>query len=160
MNLKRDIELFRLVLNGTTLEAAGATTNIGRECTRQICLKLRRKIMLIANGTEEAEVNYSAILKDMRDNKDFWLHWLLELEKPTGPDLKITLESDLAYIGLSARAVNSLLFDNIKTVGQLIEVTENDIRRIPNLGKVTFDEIKSTLAKYKYSLQPLRGIRE
>ena len=48
-------------------------------------------------------------------------------------------------IGLSARSFNSLDRAGIKYLGELVLMSENEIKEIKNLGKKSFDEISSVL---------------
>lgn len=48
-------------------------------------------------------------------------------------------------IGLSTRARNCMLAEHIDTVGQLIQLSENDLNRMPGMGATTIREVKNVL---------------
>ena len=50
------------------------------------------------------------------------------------------------------RSANCLKAEGIERVGDLIQRTENDLLRTPNLGKKSLTEIKSVLAEHGLSL--------
>lgn len=51
------------------------------------------------------------------------------------------------------RALNCLKADNILTLKDLLSKTENDLIKIPNMGKLTLKDIKEELAKAKLKLK-------
>ena len=51
-------------------------------------------------------------------------------------------------LDLSCRALNCLRFENITTVDQLCTMTENQVLRIPNLGRRALNNIKEELLKH------------
>ncbi len=56
-----------------------------------------------------------------------------------------SLESE--EIGLTARALNCLKKMGLESLGQLVQCTERDLLKTPNLGKKVLDEIKMELAR-------------
>jgi DNA-directed RNA polymerase alpha subunit len=52
----------------------------------------------------------------------------------------------IAEIEMSVRAKNALRNENVITVKDLVQKKESDVRKIPNLGQVTLNEIKEILA--------------
>ncbi len=71
---------------------------------------------------------------------------------------KDTLESDsllmrdITDFSLTVRAVNCLKIENITLVGELIQKSETELLKTPNLGKKSLDEIKAVLANHGLSL--------
>ncbi len=61
-------------------------------------------------------------------------------------------------IGLSARSFNSLDRAGIKYIGELVLMSESEIKEIKNLGKKSFDEITECLAEHgfgkEYEIDP------
>jgi len=51
------------------------------------------------------------------------------------------------FLGLSARSFNSLDRAGIKYLGELVLMSENELKNIKNLGKKSLDEIKECLAE-------------
>jgi len=64
-----------------------------------------------------------------------------------------TLEMSIDDLDLSSRSLNCLKKASINTVGELIDLTENDLLKIKSLGSKSFDEIKDTLAKFNLVLK-------
>ena len=68
-------------------------------------------------------------------------------------------ESNKAYsknvndMEIGNRALNCLLAERIYTVGQLLELSTNDLEKIPNMGKKSIKEIREVLAAQKLYLR-------
>jgi DNA-directed RNA polymerase subunit alpha len=58
----------------------------------------------------------------------------------------------ISALELSTRASNSLKNAGIETVGDLVKIKEDDLMNFDNLGKRSFEEIKSKLQKFDLSL--------
>lgn len=56
-------------------------------------------------------------------------------------------------IGMSNRAANALIGSRITTLGELVKVTELELERIPNMGQVSIDIIKQSLASHNMKLK-------
>lgn len=67
-----------------------------------------------------------------------------ELEPEIAKD-PITLDSHIRILDLSVKSYNCLINSNIKTVGDLIEKSEEDLLAIKNLGKKCVREIRENL---------------
>jgi DNA-directed RNA polymerase alpha subunit len=61
-------------------------------------------------------------------------------------------QQDVGNLEISVRAYNCLRSENIYTIPELVTKTENDLRKIPNMGKVSIKEIKDALAKINLRL--------
>jgi len=75
-----------------------------------------------------------------------------------GAKLKMPIEE----LELSARAVNCLRGENIRTIGDLVQRTEADLLELKNLGKTSVEDIKGKLAALELKLgmdlsEPLTG---
>jgi hypothetical protein len=55
-------------------------------------------------------------------------------------------------LGLSTRATNALLNDDVRSVAQLVPRTEADLLGIPNFGRGALAELKKALARRKLRL--------
>jgi DNA-directed RNA polymerase alpha subunit len=53
----------------------------------------------------------------------------------------------------NARAFNCIRGGSIPTIGHLLECTENDLLRIPNMGKQSLNHIKEVLAEHGLQLK-------
>jgi len=67
----------------------------------------------------------------------------------TGSELKAFLVP-VDTLGLSARSFNSLDRAGIKYLGELVLMTENELKEIKNLGKKSLDEIQEVLAGHGF----------
>lgn len=68
------------------------------------------------------------------------------------PDSQV-LEMSIDDIDLSSRALNCLKKENIKTVADLVQLTEDELMKIKSLGSKSFDEIKEVLSRFNLSLK-------
>ena len=68
---------------------------------------------------------------------------------------KITLDenSSIEYLELSIRSHNCLMRSGIKTIGQLCEYTQSDIKKIRNAGNVVAEEISHKLSLLGFKLK-------
>lgn len=78
------------------------------------------------------------------------------LKKASKPvTLKLTEDSPIEDLKLPARPYQVLKGQGIDKVGQLEELTELDIEKMPNIaGKKPINQIKETLAKHGRHLKP------
>ena len=65
---------------------------------------------------------------------------------------KDKLSIELKDLEFSVRAMNSLSNQGIKTLGELIVYSENDLKSFPNMGRTSIEEIKNKLEDF--SLHP------
>jgi len=57
-------------------------------------------------------------------------------------------------LNLSVRAANGLRSENINTVSDLLKMSQDDLRRIRNIGQQSVDQIESALADFGLELRP------
>ncbi len=62
--------------------------------------------------------------------------------------MPVTPLSRIFDLGLSTRATNSLMTDNIIYVGDLVQKTVGELRQFPDMGVATVGEIEATLAPH------------
>lgn len=67
-------------------------------------------------------------------------------------DMDPVLLRSIDELDLSGRSINSLKAEDIHYVGDLIQRSEQDLLRTPNLGKKSITEIKEALAQHGLSL--------
>jgi DNA-directed RNA polymerase subunit alpha len=65
---------------------------------------------------------------------------------------KVILNTPVEELELSVRSSNCLKNANIKTIGELIRKTEDDIAKTRNFGKKSLQEIKEKLKEWNLSL--------
>ena len=68
------------------------------------------------------------------------------------PILKNKLSTNLRDIELPVRALNSLINQNVNTINDLIVHTEGELKRFPNMGQKSIDDIKQMLDHYSLYL--------
>jgi hypothetical protein len=71
--------------------------------------------------------------------------------KPMNPILLELIDSHKSLF-FTVRTMNCLMCEEILTIGDLVKCSENDLLKIPNLGKKSLTEIKEELAKHSLSL--------
>ena len=86
-------------------------------------------------------INFNEEFEDEEESVDE------ELEK-----LKATLNTPVEELELSVRSSNCLRNINVKTIGDLAMLTEEEISKTKNFGKKSLQEIKEKLAEYGLSL--------
>ena len=55
------------------------------------------------------------------------------------------LNKGIEDLEMSTRVMSSLGMQGIKTVGDITKMTESSLRRVPNIGRLSVNEIKHTL---------------
>ena len=74
------------------------------------------------------------------------------VEKPRAPKVDPMLLRPVDDLELTPRSSNCLKAQSIHYIGDLIQYTENDLLRTPNLGRKSLNEIKQVLAEHGLSL--------
>ncbi len=74
------------------------------------------------------------------------------VEKPQAPKVDPMLLRPVDDLELTPRSSNCLKAQSIHYIGDLIQYTENDLLRTPNLGRKWLNEIKQVLAEHGLSL--------
>ncbi len=67
------------------------------------------------------------------------------------PELK-RLTAHIDELGLSARSFNCLDRSNIKYIGEIALMSQNDLKNVKNLGKKSFEEIVEKLEEYGFAV--------
>jgi DNA-directed RNA polymerase subunit alpha len=67
------------------------------------------------------------------------------------PELK-KLTERIDELGLSARSFNCLDRSNIKYVGEIVMMSQNDLKNVKNLGKKSFEEIVEKLNEFGFEV--------
>lgn len=130
---------------------------------------VRKAVYDIENMLVEDDPNYERLLLDITTDgqisptdafKDalsvmYKQMSVFNTELNIGNDTKIDIEADspelkkmlqkVDTLNLSARSFNCLDRSNIKFIGELVLMSENELKDIKNLGKKSFEEIKEKL---------------
>ena len=75
-----------------------------------------------------------------------------EPPQPVSDDFDSILLNAVDELELTVRAANCLKAEQIYYIGDLVQKTEHDLLRMPNLGKKSLNEIKEVLNVNKLSL--------
>lgn len=67
------------------------------------------------------------------------------------PELR-RLMSRIDELGLSARSFNCLDRSSIKYIGEIVMMSQNDLKNVKNLGKKSFEEIVEKIEEYGFSV--------
>lgn len=70
-----------------------------------------------------------------------------EVSKEASGELYAKLERPVSELDLSVRASNCLEAANIRTIGELVALTEEEVLEIRNFGKTTLKEVKKKLSQ-------------
>ena len=81
-----------------------------------------------------------------------WKAPSLSVEKVQAPKVDPILLRPVDDLELTPRSSNCLKAQSIHYIGDLIQYTENDLLRTPNLGRKSLNEIKQVLAEHNLSL--------
>lgn len=82
------------------------------------------------------------------DNREYQRQREYDLRNKRIYDLTPTGETSLNYLNLSTRSLNCLLRSGITSVEQLESINPNNLKKIRNLGKKSFNEIIEELSRY------------
>jgi len=114
---------------------------------------------LWTDGTIKADDAVAYAAKILKDHFSKFLNFvdneeiISEEEKPKEeePDQELimkVLNTPVEELELSVRASNCLDQSKIKTIGQLVKITEDEMMNMKNFGKKSADELKLKLAQY------------
>lgn len=67
------------------------------------------------------------------------------------PDLK-KLTTHIDSLGLSARSFNCLDRSSIKLIGEIVLMSQNDLKNVKNLGKKSYDEIVEKVQEFGFAV--------
>jgi DNA-directed RNA polymerase subunit alpha len=70
----------------------------------------------------------------------------------SAPEIDPLLLRPVDDLELTVRSANCLKAQNIRYLGDLVQLPESDLMRIPNLGRKSLNEIKAVLAERGLSL--------
>ncbi|MBU0501760.1 MAG: DNA-directed RNA polymerase subunit alpha [bacterium] len=112
------------------------------------------------NGSIKPEDAVRESAKIMARHIDLFVHIGERVEAAVGvePELNInvpesTLQMSIEDLELSARSLNCLKNAGVKTVGELISSSREELMKFKNFGAKSLDEVSEKLAEYKLSLK-------
>ena len=74
------------------------------------------------------------------------------MEEQEEEDRERKLEMTIEDLDLSVRSYNCLKRAGINTVGELVRKTEEEMMKVRNLGKKSFEEVEQKLSELGFSL--------
>jgi len=153
-----------------TLEECGKVYGVGKERIRQIQAKALRKMRHPSRknmymGTSIAELKnaeenfqklsheYELLIEAFEAYKN-----CINKQNETGvffpfTQTAITLNTAISELGLNKRIQNALTNSGIKELKDIIDMTEDELMRIPGFGRIMANEIKNFLSMYGLRLR-------
>lgn len=114
------------------------------------------------DGTVSAKEITSLAAKVLKDHADLFVNltdiadgksiFKKEEQESSAPDI---LSDSIMNLDLSARSQNCLVHANIRTIGELVAKTEDDMMKVRNLGRKSLDEIIKKLESMGLTLKEL-----
>ncbi|WP_190600582.1 DNA-directed RNA polymerase subunit alpha [Candidatus Vesicomyidisocius sp. SY067_SCS001] len=112
-------------------------------------------IMIETNGSVNAEVAIKRVATILQEQLSSFVELeLVEEEEslPTSEDFDPQLLAAVDELELTVRSANCLKAEQIYYIGDLIQKSEQDLLRTPNLGRKSLNEIKEVLTEKGLSL--------
>ncbi len=112
-----------------------------------------------SNGSIKLEEALKESAKILARHVDLFVHLgekseILGIEAEKKDEVpKTVLEMTVEDLELSARSLNCLQKEGVKTVGDLISFSEQDLMKFKNFGSKSSSEVREKLAEYKLSLK-------
>lgn len=101
------------------------------------------------NGITKRIYPYSNNLRELRHYSDFWVRLIDDKE---GSTLEKS-ELEISSFGFNKRTKQALLDNGIKTVKDLLNLTENKLLSFKNISFVSVEKIKTSLLKHGLELK-------
>ena len=153
----RERECIRLYFKeGYTLESIAKQKGVTRERVRQIIAKgLRRmkhpaKLKYLRYGKELYELQNSVLkMKEDLQNKINIIAKRIAMPSLCSVQVQAVEFTPIDVLELTVRSYNCLCRAGIETIGDLLSISEDDMRRIRNLGNKSVAEILTKLKPYR-----------
>ena len=116
---------------------------------------LKLFLFLKTNATIEPEDAIRKAGKILREQLDVFTHLEVKeeaIEAADGPQIDPVLLRPVDDLELTVRSANCLKAESIYYIGDLVQRSENELLKTPNLGKKSLTEIKDVLATHSLSL--------
>jgi DNA-directed RNA polymerase alpha subunit len=105
------------------------------------------KIPLQELGINDETVEYNNIASSA------YLYANAMMEERSNEEIYLDKSASINQLGLTVRTTNCLMSEDIFTVSELISFRENDLFKIPNMGRKSLNDIKDRLKKYGLKLE-------
>lgn len=142
--------------NGLTLQKTAEAYGITRERIRQIEAKALRKLrhpsrMVMMRGASHAELREQAEKYQQLEREYALMAKAFEVitAQRAEPgvvvpmaELAVTLDTPIAELDMSVRSYNCLTRAGKRTLRDIVEMTEEELRQVRNLGRKSVEEVK------------------
>ena len=174
VDMQIKIEMGRGYVPGTTREVDSASSTVGGIFLDASFSPVRRVSYLVESARVEQRTDLDKLVMDIETNGvvdpeeaiRYAARVLVEqlsvfadlkgtplpVEQPEAPQIDPRLLRPVDDLELTVRSANCLKAENIYYIGDLIQRTENELLKTPNLGRKSLNEIKEVLVSRGLSL--------
>lgn len=174
LDMEIKVEQGRGYVSAISRQAPGETRAVGHIALDASFSPVRRVSYAVESARVEQRTDLDKLIMDIETNgaidpeeairysarvlvEQFSVFAALEgtpapVEKPQAPKVDPLLLRPVDDLELTPRSSNCLKAQSIHYIGDLIQYSENDLLRTPNLGRKSLNEIKQVLAEHGLSL--------
>ncbi len=174
LDMEIKVEQGRGYVSAIARQAPGETRSVGHIVLDASFSPVRRVSYSVESARDEQRTDLDKLVMDIETNgaidpeeairyaarilvEQFSVFAALEgtpapIEKPLAPKIDPILLRPVDDLELTPRSSNCLKAQSIHYIGDLIQYTETDLLRTPNLGRKSLNEIKQVLAEHGLSL--------
>jgi addiction module HigA family antidote len=134
---------------GYTTRSINLILSETREITPSLALRLGKFFETKPQFWLKLQMNYNLMLTFQKEKH--WIDIIVPLSDKMQTHNK-NLLCKISDLDLSVRSRNCLRVGNITYVGELVQKTERELRSVPNLGRISLNEIKEVLAGMELQL--------
>jgi len=154
-NEQEDLGIGKMQLDASYSPVLQVTYNVDTARVKQRTDLDKLIIDLKTNATIEPEDAIRKAGQILRDQLEVFTYLEVKeemVEDNDGPQIDPVLLRPVDDLELTVRSANCLKAENIYYIGDLVQRSENELLKTPNLGKKSLTEIKDVLATHSLSL--------
>ena len=154
-NEQEDLGIGKMQLDASFSPVLQVTYNVDTARVKQRTDLDKLIIDLKTNATIEPEDAIRKAGQILRDQLEVFTYLEVKeemIEDNDGPEIDPVLLRPVDDLELTVRSANCLKAENIYYIGDLVQRSENELLKTPNLGKKSLTEIKDVLATHSLSL--------
>ena len=154
-NEQEDLGIGKMQLDASFSPVVQVTYNVDTARVKQRTDLDKLVIDLKTNATIEPEDAIRKAGKILRNQLDVFTYLEVQeeaIEDTDIPQIDPVLLRPVDDLELTVRSANCLKAENIYYIGDLVQRSENELLKTPNLGKKSLTEIKDVLATHSLSL--------
>ena len=154
-NEQEDLGIGKMQLDASFSPVIQVTYNVDTARVKQRTDLDKLIIDLKTNATIEPEDAIRKAGQILRDQLQVFTYLEVKeemVEDNEGPQIDPVLLRPVDDLELTVRSANCLKAENIYYIGDLVQRSENELLKTPNLGKKSLTEIKDVLATHSLSL--------